>query len=424
MKNRLAAASLFLAFLFSSCSKQLNIYPHSAASSSNLSSGDMELLLTGVYSVVQNAPGPQSYIMNDMVGGNLISARGTGGALVLINGILRPEQSLISSAWDGYYKALYQVNELLKATGTGNTTGRVKEIEGIAHFFRAYLYYDLVTKWGDVPLLKENTSDKLSRTPQAEVWAFIESELNAAIADAPDFSSYYYVSKDAAKALMARVELAQGKNSDAVKWAEEVINSESFHLDSYDKIFRAQQNQEEIFAFLNTTVESSVNISTLFYTYAQANKGSYVYAPASDVMSMYDDADLRKDISISVVGTDPIINKYPSGQAGTDPIIVSRLGEMYLISAEAQGSSGLNRLNDLRRFRGLPDVTPADDAGYQDAVMLERRKELLAEGFRWFDLVRWGKAKSVLGLSDMQLKFPIPEDELVLNNLLKQNPGY
>jgi hypothetical protein len=384
----------------------------------------MELLLTGVYSVVQNAPGPQSYIMFDMVGGNLVSARGTGGPLVLINNLMRPEQSLISSPWDGYYKALYQVNELLKATGTGNAAGRIKEIEGIAHFFRAYLYYDLVTRWGDVPLLKENTSAKLPRTPEADVWAFIESELNIAIMEAPDFSSYYYVSKDAAKALLARVELSQGKNSEAAKWAEEVINSGNFHLDSYNKIFRAQQNQEEIFAFLNTTVESSVNISTLFYTYAQTNKGSYVYAPAGDVMNMYDDGDLRKDISVGVVGTDPIINKYPSGQAGTDPIIVSRLGEMYLISAEAQGAGGLTRLNELRRFRGLTDISPASDGAYQDAVMLERRKELLAEGFRWFDLVRLGKAQSVLGLSETQLKFPIPEDELVLNNLLTQNPGY
>src|SRR5689334_13819770 len=102
MKNRLIMSTLSLAFLFSSCSKQLNIYPHSAASSSNLSSGDMELLLTGVYSVVQNAPGAQAYIMYDMVGGNLITARGTGGPLVLINSVLRPEQSLISAPWAGY----------------------------------------------------------------------------------------------------------------------------------------------------------------------------------------------------------------------------------------------------------------------------------------------------------------------------------
>ena len=424
MKNRLILSALSLALLFTSCSKQLNIYPHSAASSSDLSSDDIELLLTGVYSVVQNAPGAESYIMYDMVGGNLITARGTGGPLVLINNVLRPEQSLMSSPWDGYYKALYQVNELLKATGTGNTSGRMQEIEGIAHFFRAYLYYDLVTRWGDVPLLKQNTSDKLPRTPQADVWAFIESELNTAIADAPGFSNYFYVSKDAAKALMARVELAQGKNSDAARWAEEVINSGDFHLDSYDKIFRGQQNQEEIFAFLNTTIESGINISTLFYTYAQTNKGSYVYAPAADVMTMYDDADNRKDISISVVGTDPIINKYPSGQSGTDPIIVTRLGDMYLLSAEAQGLSGLGRLNELREFRGLPDIAPADESDYQDAVMLERRRELLGEGFRWFDLVRLGKAQSVLGISDTQLKFAIPESELVLDNLLTQNLGY
>lgn len=97
---------------------------------------------------------------------------------------------------------------------------------------------------------------------------------------------------------------------------------------------------------------------------------------------------------------------------------------MYLISAEAQGLSGLGRLNELREFRGLPDIAPADESDYQDAVMLERRRELLGEGFRWFDLVRLGKAQSVLGISDTQLKFPIPESELVLDNLLTQNLGY
>ena len=414
---------LISVLLFSSCGKQLDLYPHSAASSSNLTAADIELLLQGVYNFMQNAPGRESYIMYDLVGGNLVTARGSGGPLPLINSIMRPEQGMISDAWKGYYRALYQVNELQKAINTMEASAEKDELTGTVNFFRGYIYYNLVTRWGGVPILKENTADKVARNSEAEVWAFIESELTAAVKLAPAFSDYYYVSQVAAKALLARVKLAQGKNAEAAALAEEVINSGQFKLDGFDKLFRNQQNQEEIFAFKNLTTESSIAISTLFYTYAQPNKGSYVYAPASDVMNLYDDIDKRKEFSISVFGTDNIINKYPSGQAGTDPIIVCRLGELYLISAEAQGIAGLQRLNELRNFRGLPDITPSDSE-YPDAVQLERRRELLAEGFRWYDLVRLNKAQSVLGISKAQLKFPLPESELVLNNLLEQNEGY
>lgn len=48
----------------------------------------------------------------------------------------------------------------------------------------------------------------------------------------------------------------------------------------------------------------------------------------------------------------------------------------------------------------------------------------MSEGFRWYDLVRLGQAKSVLGITDAQLKLPLPQNELTLNDQLTQNPGY
>lgn len=96
--------------------------------------------------------------------------------------------------------------------------------------------------------------------------------------------------------------------------------------------------------------------------------------------------------------TNEVINKYPGGEVTTDPIIITRLGEMYLISAEAQGlSKGLTRLNELRNFRGLPSVHPATEEDFIDAILNERHTELLAEGFRWFDLVRLNRLESDLG---------------------------
>ena len=96
---------------------------------------------------------------------------------------------------------------------------------------------------------------------------------------------------------------------------------------------------------------------------------------------------------------------------------------MYLISAEGQGlQGGLDRLNELREFRGLQAVSPADEEEFLDAVLEERRLELFGEGFRWFDLVRTGRYEQKTGLGTKYTVLPIPARELTLNKKLKQHP--
>ncbi|MDQ2657416.1 MAG: RagB/SusD family nutrient uptake outer membrane protein, partial [Bacteroidota bacterium] len=235
---------------------------------------------------------------------------------------------------------------------------------------------------------------------------------------------FYFVSREAAEALMARVKLGQGKNEEAATLAEALIASPTFKLDSFDKVFRGAANSEVIFAFKNLTAESSINMSTLFYTYAHPQSGSYVYKPNPGAMTMFEAGDLRTDISVDTYEGLDVVNKYPSGQQGTDPIIITRLAEMYLVSAEAQGLAGIGRLNELRAARGLDPVSASSDEEYLDLVLEERRRELFAEGFRWVDLVRTGKAKEVLGIQDREVLMPIPETELLLNERLEPNDGY
>lgn len=428
MKHKILTALLSGMILFSSCSKLLDVKSHSAVATNTLSAADIESFLTGIYNRVQNAPGSESYIAFDLVGGNLINAGATtdGGMNTFISNILRPEQGLMSTAWNGYYAALYQVNNLLASTAQLPESGRKNEIIGIAHFFRGYIYYNLVTRWGGVPILEQNTQAKVARNEVTEVWTFIEKELQAAIDHTPTYTSggYYFVSSIGAKALMARVKLAQGKKTEAGALAEEVIASNLFKLDDFEKIFRSQANTEVIFSFKNLTIESSIRVSTLFYTYAHPVKGSYVYRPTKEVMNLFDENDKRRAISIDTYEGSNVINKYPSGQSGTDPIVVIRLAEMYLISAEANGLSGLARLNELRAVRGLAAIQPSEEGDYLNAVLLERRREFLGEGFRWFDLVRLNRTGTDLGLAAREVKFPLPMNELALNNLLEQNDLY
>jgi len=414
------------------CSDQLDLYPRSAVSAdSELTENDVESFLIGVYSSVQNDPGREAYIFPDLLGGDLNTSSSTngGGTNVFISNFLRPEHGYIGATWRGYYSALYQVNTLITALDKMSETPRRLQIKGVAHFFRAYIYYNLVTKFGGVPLLKQNSLEKLPRSSAAEVWQAIEEDLTIAIDQAPGFSTdlgsnFYFVSKEAAKALMARVKLGQGKKTEAAALAEELITSPTFRLDSFEKIFRGAGNTEVIFAFKNQTAESSINMSTLFYTYAHPQSGSYVYKPNPGAMNMFEAGDLRTDISIDTYEGLDVVNKYPSGQQGTDPLIITRLAEMYLISAEAQGLAGIGRLNELREARGVGPVNAASEEEYLDLVLEERRRELFAEGFRWVDLVRTGKAIEVLGIQEREVVMPLPETELLLNEMLKQNDDY
>ena len=274
--------------------------------------------------------------------------------------------------------------------------------------------------------MAENSDALVARTPKEEVWKFIETELDESMRLLGSSSSNYYLSKDAAVALRARVALYRGDKVKAAELAESLISNARYTFDDYEKIFRGQPNTEVIFAFPCLTADGSgIAISTLFYSYNHPNAGSYVYVPAQEVMDMYAENDNRRDISVMTLDNLNSINKYPSGQTGTDPVIISRISELYLISAEAQGvEKGLPRLNQLRQARGLNPIYPGTESEFIDALLKERRLELLCEGHRWYDLVRHGKAVSTLGILEYQTLLPIPTSERQANGNLSQNDGY
>ncbi|SFU68221.1 SusD family protein [Porphyromonadaceae bacterium KHP3R9] len=422
MRKLILPIILFMG-LACSCSGYLDQYSRAAISPDAVTRKDIPAVRNGMYSRVQNAPGERAYMMFDILSGMIQT--GTGSPRDLINSTLSPLNSYVQTNWNGLYNALYQVNNMLDITEKYSDTEVARLARGEAYFFRAWIYYNLVTRWGGVPILRENSMEKLPRNSEAEVWAFIEENIEEALPLLGRSSTYYLVSKDAAIALLARTKLAQKKLGEAAALAEQLITSGDYKLDSFEKIFRKTMNTEIIFAFENLTEESSVNLSDLYYTYGHPNKGQGTYRLNAELVKLFSDNDKRKSITIiNIAGTD-CLNKYPSGQTGTDPLILFRIAEMYLISAEAQGrAAGLSRLNELRRFRGLEDIFPANDEEYLTAILNERRRELIGENFLYYDLVRTGRAVPDLGILDHQVKLPIPGRELQLNTNLTPNPGY
>ncbi|MGO4819045.1 RagB/SusD family nutrient uptake outer membrane protein [Flavobacterium sp. W22_SRS_FP1] len=133
---------------------------------------------------------------------------------------------------------------------------------------------------------------------------------------------------------------------------------------------------------------------------------------------------------------------FSAGKVSTRDVILSRLGETYLIAAEAYlqttPATGLDRLNEVRKRAGVTAATLGDfDIDY---ILDERGRELLGEYHRWFDLKRTGKlveraaahnylieTSNFAGANGaLKILRPIPQGALDLNQNkdFAQNPGY
>ena len=123
-----------------------------------------------------------------------------------------------------------------------------------------------------------------------------------------------------------------------------------------------------------------------------------------------------------------------SGFAYADNVPVIRKSEMHLNRAEANyqlknESAALTELNAFKALRGLPAVTLSGNALLEE-ILLERMKEFIGEGHRFFDLKRYGRGivKTVpavnLAFDDFKILPPIPQREVDGNPNIKQNRGY
>ena len=425
-KNILLILSLI--FILSSCAGMLDQYSHTAIPPDAVVESDLPSVRAGMYNRVQEAPGTLTYVNFDFVGGDINQKEYTPKQL--IDAELK-SGSTMSGEWNGFYSALYQVNNTMYVAKRFPDSPIAKVTLGEAYYFRAWIYLNLTTRFGGVPLLRENTQEIVPRATEDECWELIYEDITEAVNMLGTSNSYYYVSQDAAKALKARICLYMGKKDEAKNLAEEIINSGRYRLDSFENIFNTypsrKNNSETIFAFLcQDSAQSSIQIGNEFYSYDYTHKGKGTYTVPKSFFDAWEANDNRKARSVIFEGGYYRLNKYPAGQGGTDPVNVSRIAEMYLISAEAQGyPNGVARLNELREARGLGGVSVTNETNFLDAVLSERRFELFGENHRYYDLVRTGKAIETLGIKEFQLLFPIPDTEITKSKkILVQNPGY
>ncbi|MCR5002932.1 MAG: RagB/SusD family nutrient uptake outer membrane protein [Bacteroidales bacterium] len=165
------------------------------------------------------------------------------------NGTYGTSEGYIYSFWGGHYSGIRDCNELL------TNIDRVPELSdelkaryiAEARTLRAWHYYDLYTRFGDVPyvttLISIAESRSLERTPRAAVVANVIDELNAVIDSKALPSSYSgndrgRVTQWAAMAILAKVYLFEGDYENVAKVTDRIMNQSGISLfSSYSGLF-------------------------------------------------------------------------------------------------------------------------------------------------------------------------------------------
>jgi hypothetical protein len=149
------------------------------------------------------------------------------------------------------------------------------------------------------------------------------------------------------------------------------------------------------------------------------------------------------DATQATEGEGARIMKWPpdpqhiGNQGNANDYAFFRLGEIYLMKAEAQNELGntaaaiTNWVNPLRARVGAPPLSPAmTQAQARTAIFQERMFELTGEGKRRQDMIRAGTYTSATYFNNTTARapykvlMPIPQTQLDNNSNLKQNPGY
>lgn len=432
----------FIALIFfNGCSRKLDLLPENGISPDQINENNISLFLNGLYR--RAIPNRDIYVLGDMRGGNytwtaLSGSNSNYGKMVTGMGI-DDKLGYSNTIWDSDYKIIYDANNIIQAAEklVSEKPGSSKQLNSIkaeASFFRAMAYYELVTSFGDVPIFLTIATENIPRDPKEKVYQQILSDLDFTISNANDISKTgsKHISIQAAKAFKSRVLLQLGKKSEAADLAKQVINTPSLKLDAdYGRIFRdTNSSTEVIFAFANLKNETNVRMSSLFWPYGTTWAGSYFVQPTEEVIkNLYAANDVRKEVNIlDIVNSDGTSNTIVSKYWDVQPLILTRLSEMYLICAEGlSNAEGLGYLNELRQLRGESKLS-INDYNTNDKVVTEvlkeRRKEFFSEGFLYQDYVRTGKATSLENTkSSNDILLPIPGTQINLSGgVLTQNP--
>lgn len=462
------------------------------------SSSDLDAARTGMYKALKGNSsfvdyyGQQFFVYGDVHAGDDYQYNDIGGSnrasfYYDMNYQTASEFNTSTVSWQSPYVVIGRANRIIAAAEGGKLSDAVEAKAKIEQYaaeskvLRALAHFDLVRIYGKpytedqgaslgVPLVTGvlESNAKPARSTVAEVYTQVVKDLTEAISSnaLATETKPGYVSVWGAKAILSRVYLNMGDYANALSVAEDIIKNSGAALwtrDQYLKAWDASTPNESEFLFRLNVAGSDDNNDLNGIGNLQQRDGYKEMVATKKFVDMLtsDPKDVRNNMflpataskEVKIYGTNKVFLNKLRGQGGNlrnvtiVPII--RLSEVYLTAAECafrnnDKTKAVEYLNDLVKNRTTTEASLATvDNITLDRILIERRKELIGEGQRYFDALRnnetitrytseadkgWHKTLSKEAQSFNRDYFKaiaaIPQAEINANPNIKQNTGY
>jgi len=466
------------------------------------SSSDLDAARTGMYKALKGNSdlvdyyGQQFFVYGDVHAGDDYQYNNLGGSnrasfYYDMNYQTASEFSSSTSssnvAWKSPYIVIGRANRIIAAAEGGalsdaaEAKATIDQYAAEAKVLRALAHFDLVRIYGKpytedqgaslgVPLVTGvlESNAKPARSTVAEVYTQVVKDLTEAISSnaLATETEPGYVSVWGAKAILSRVYLNMGDYANALSVAEDIIKNSGAALwtrDQYFKAWDASTPNESEFLFRLNVAGSTDNNDLNGIGNLQQREGYKEMVATKKFVDMLtsDPKDVRNDMflpataakEVATYGTNKVYLNKLRGQGGdlrnVTIVPIIRLSEVYLTAAECafrnnDKTKAVEYLNDLVKNRTTTEASLATvDNITLERILIERRKELIGEGQRYFDALRnnetitrytseadkgWHKTLSKEAQSFNRDYFKaiaaIPQAEINANPNIKQNTGY
>ena len=446
---------------------------------------DAEVVANGLYTDLKYYTMYGSYIpyMGDMRGDNLYptNASGTGRTIYTLE--YEPVQSTYFGMWQTYYTTIMRANTLIANIETipvmsSADQEKKDDILGQALAIRALCHWDIARLYG-YPYMKDNgaslgavvltevvapSESKLPRNTVAETYAQVEKDLTLALTKLSKSKNDGHFNYWAARMLQAKVALYKGDWQTAFTAASEVVESSPYRMvpnSEYLAYWGKQCDDESVLEFLVTNtgdIDSDGGFYTMYHNMWFDDKAAGAdIIPSKAWKDLF--ADTPNDVRAQMIAyDDPETGAIKSGEYWLKKFIgnkdlgytfrrnnprIFRITDAYLMAAEAalELAGKQDIANEyLNAVVKRADPTAADVVATLDRIQIERQKEFIGEGHRFFDVLRRGgkivkdaslddrdfagNTRQEIDWNDYRVVLPISHNEIMLYPELQQNPGY
>ncbi len=458
MRKIIILSAIALMGVLFSCSKESlepTLAQAKAVETSIRTAEDLQGMLYGAYNRMTSYAyyGRELIIFGEVRSDNCFSSGNSGRFITPAAMTLGNNEAYVTDPWTQIYATIASANIIIGAKDIEGDATEIDHIKGQAYAIRALAHFDLLKLYGQqhvsggdqtlgIPYIKVYKGDDLlpARNTVDEVKNFVYDDLEMALSlmsASLNDASKQAISTYAVNAIQARVAIYFGDWNIARTACEAVINSGQYDIipaANYVDIWTTDSPENSIFelAFSNT---DNQNINGLQYIYRGAQYGDI--EALANLSNLFEANDVRGFIN-GMIGYEGIkirnMGKYPTMATYSDDIFILRYEEVILNYAEALFELGnANALTVLNQIPAARNATPYASISKAN-ILLERRKELCFEGFRFDDLARTGSDIPLVSplqqthqgptYGSYKYAFPIPLAELLANSKMVQNFGY